>query len=232
MISKNELIKSLLQEDLAEYWLSLDKGQLAEMLGTDVANMQNFDQRNPHHCYNLLEHCLRTVERITIADRQDKLLRCSALFHDIAKPIVAREKQGRLVFYGHASLSAKLTRPLLKKMGFTFKEATLITFCIYHHDDFISYTDEPAKAKNLGRILITEASIERYIKLLQEQNPYLDEKLTLLYLEKLLKLCKADAGAQSEKVYTNGVLADSRQSKIARLEKIEKIIFQTLKQIL
>lgn len=40
------------------------------------------EQNNPHHCYNVGEHTLKSMENI----RQDKVLRLAMLFHDIGKP--------------------------------------------------------------------------------------------------------------------------------------------------
>ena len=43
--------------------LLLDKSseELKEMLGDEFAVMKDYAQNNPHHCYNLLEHTVRTA---------------------------------------------------------------------------------------------------------------------------------------------------------------------------
>ena len=40
------------------------------------------EQNNPHHCYNVGEHILKSMEKI----RPEKVLRLAMLFHDIGKP--------------------------------------------------------------------------------------------------------------------------------------------------
>ena len=49
--------------------------------------MVAFDQRNPHHCYDLFLHTMHTVAGIK--ETAPALLRVAAFFHDIGKPIVA-----------------------------------------------------------------------------------------------------------------------------------------------
>lgn len=94
MITKNDLLKTL--EAPLLYWSTASKELISLFLGKKAADMVGFDQRSPHHCYTLFEHCIHTVDHInseannvmTDAD----LLRVAAFFHDIAKPQVAFEK--------------------------------------------------------------------------------------------------------------------------------------------
>lgn len=58
--------------------------------------MVDYDQRNPHHCYDLFLHVLHTVQ--FVGSNSPTPLLVAAFFHDIGKPYVAQEKQGRLVF--------------------------------------------------------------------------------------------------------------------------------------
>ena len=44
--------------------------------------MLGFDQRNPHHCYDVWEHTLHAME----AAPPTPLLRWTVLFHDMGKP--------------------------------------------------------------------------------------------------------------------------------------------------
>ena len=82
--------------------------------------MVGYNQCNPHHCYDLFQHSLHAVERLS--DEAGSLLRVAAFFHDIGKPDVAKKKDERLVFYGHAGKSAKIVKPILEKMGYSDKE--------------------------------------------------------------------------------------------------------------
>ena len=107
---KKEEFESTLQKPL-EYWENKSKEEAGKLLGADASAMVGFDQRNPHHCHDLFMHTLHTVNGL---DRHSPvLLKTAAFFHDIGKPSVAVEKNGRLVFYRHAKMSAKIAESLL-----------------------------------------------------------------------------------------------------------------------
>lgn len=104
--------------------------------------MVKYDQKNPHHCYDLFEHSLRVVKNINsegITKEQLIKLKVAAFFHDIGKPVVVEEKNGRNGYYGHAKMSAQIAAQILPKLGYTPKETDEILFYIEHHDDFIKY---------------------------------------------------------------------------------------------
>lgn len=136
--------ESLLRDDVVDYYLSKEKAELEEVFGRDVSKMVGFEQKNCHHCYDLWEHTLRTVEGIKkdgLTVDQFKKLRVAAFFHDIGKPDVAsfNDKTGQQVFYGHAVHSVDVAKPILYKLGYSTEEISQLGFLIGHHDDFISY---------------------------------------------------------------------------------------------
>ena len=111
--------------------------------------MKGFDQKNIHHCYDLLGHTLHTVAGISqegLTEEQFKKLRISALFHDVGKPEVAQfnEKTGQPVFYGHAQRSMEIAGDILQDLGYSVPEVEEMQFYIGHHDDFISYKSKLA----------------------------------------------------------------------------------------
>lgn len=136
--------ESLIREDVVEYYLSKSPEELEASLGTEVARMVGFKQKNSHHCYDLWEHTLRTVEGIkseNLTPDQFKKLRVAAFFHDIGKPDVSQfnNKTGQQVFYGHAQHSVDVAESILSKLGYSQEEIEQLGFYIGHHDDFISY---------------------------------------------------------------------------------------------
>lgn len=141
---KDVFEENLLREDVVEYYLSKTPKELEAELGKEVARMVGFEQKNSHHCYDLWEHTLRTVEGIKpdgLTEEQFKRLRVAAFFHDIGKPDVSKfnEKTGQQVFYGHAQESAEVARSILDYWGYSEEEIDQLSFYIGHHDDFISY---------------------------------------------------------------------------------------------
>lgn len=209
----------LLSDEFYQYWQRKTKKDVENILGSNAAAMVGFEQRNPHHCYTLFEHVLQTVEnlrsKIDCNKTDSRYLLAAAFFHDLGKVKTAREKEGRLVFYGHAVVSVQLVRPILHKMGYTKKETDIICFYIRHHDDFISFRFTQQTKNTHGYIAINEANVRRVISRADGSRD--------MWL-KLLLLCCADAEAQEEIVYKNNIVADSKKDKLERLQEISKII--------
>ena len=64
-----------------------------------------FDQKNPHHCYDVYTHSVKALGRV----RPEPALRLAALLHDIGKPACfSLDGQGVGHFYGHEGESARL----------------------------------------------------------------------------------------------------------------------------
>lgn len=229
MLKVNELNNILSNSERIIFLLKEKHNTIEEMFGKEAAGTVDFDQRNPHHCYTIFEHCVRTAAYITIESESDLLLRCAALFHDVGKPEAAREKNGRLVFYGHAFISARIMKEVLPKLGYKGKELARILFWIEHHDDFISYTDDKEKASRGGRILISKDSVGKYLVKLKKNNKYgIAEDEWPDVVEKLIKLCKADVSSQSEEAYIDGKLADTKTAKLQRLDSVAKCICECI----
>ncbi|MGN1310371.1 MAG: HD domain-containing protein [Clostridia bacterium] len=142
---KKHFEEAVMRDDVVEYFSSKSKEELEAEFGKEVARMKDFDQMNPHHCYDLLGHTLHTVDGIKrdgLTPEQYKELRISAFLHDIGKPEVAKmhpKIKGQQVFYGHAEKSASIARRMLSDMGYDREQIDRMSFYIGHHDDFISY---------------------------------------------------------------------------------------------
>ena len=200
-------------------WLKKDKEDVAQLLGPETAAMVDFDQRNPHHCYTLFEHAIRTVEGLP--KDCPVLLRTAAFFHDVGKPLSAKEKNGRLVFYGHAAKSAQIADPVLKNLGYSADEVRRIQFFISHHDDFVSWRLPEDSNKRSGNIVITKSNVKKYAeKVTQENRTVFSGEPELSTWKSLLDLCLADIGAQSGSVYAGEVLIDSAEHKSEKIRRI------------
>ena len=185
--------------------------------------MVGFDQRNPHHCYDLFIHSLHTVDGIE--NTSPVLLRVAAFFHDIGKPVVAKKKQGYLVFYGHAQKSAEIVPVILKKMGYGSEEIKEICFYIKHHDDFISWVlpEEEYDHANKCMLQITEANMRRHVNKVNKkcaEDEFCPDKSGW---KNLLDLCYADASAQAEVVVQKGIITDTREHKLKKIIALKKM---------
>lgn len=226
MICKEDLLLSL--DSPIDNWLHIHKRMVDILLGKDAANMVGYEQNNPHHCYNLMEHSLRTVSgvlsRIGDVYISEDILKVAALYHDIGKPYVAAKKEGRLVFYHHAKKSAELVNQILPFQGFDKAEVALISFYIEHHDDFISYVlpDETYDKGNSYLVEITTVNIISHIERNALHLPGASHGINLW--KDLLILCEADVLAQSDNVYMDGKIIDTKEHKLKKLTEIERIL--------
>lgn len=220
MMTKEEFEKSLL--DPLGFWGALDQANVRALLGPETARMVGYNQNNPHHCYDLFMHTLHAVDNLP--EGASDAIRIAAFFHDIGKPVVAMEKQGRTVFYGHAKKSAQIANKLLRKLGYGPYEIEKICFFIYHHDDFISWVlpSEAAERKNVQQSQISPKRLRIHIeKTMRYYESLKGENFQALWGQ-LLLLCRADAAAQAKLVYRDGILVDSaehKQEKVLLLQK-------------
>ncbi|MBI2148081.1 ADP-ribosylglycohydrolase family protein [Candidatus Woesearchaeota archaeon] len=129
---------------------------------------RSYNSRQPRHCYDLLEHTLRTVQAIP---KEDYVLRLAALLHDVAKPFVRGEKEGRVHYHNHAKCGARMSYNILSRLGFPEEEKEVVCKLIEEH--IINYN------KNWS-----DAAVRRFVK------------RNCDILEKLFRLVKADNSAQ------------------------------------
>lgn len=79
----------------------------------DIRPMMGFDQRSPHHAYDLLTHVAHVVEAVP----GDVTLRWAALLHDLGKVTTfTQDETGRGHFYGHAQASADMAEAILLEL--------------------------------------------------------------------------------------------------------------------
>ena len=146
--------------------------------------------------------------------------------HDVGKPAVAQPKAGRTVFYGHAKVSERAARRRLGQIGLGGESLERICFYIREHDAFISHKlpEELRGVTNPYLRPITAAEVAETVRCMQErarQGGWSPTRETVL---RLLRLCLADAAAQSETAVQNGVVVDTRERKIARLEAVRRLL--------
>lgn len=111
--------------------------RIAYETGITKVIMPEFDvcmetvQNNPHHCYTVGEHTLKSMESI----RPDKVLRLSMLFHDIGKPAtISTDEKGIDHFYGHPNVSEEMARKILRRLKFDNHTIYMVTGLVKYHD--------------------------------------------------------------------------------------------------
>ncbi len=111
----------------------------------ELAPCVGFDQKNPHHEFDVFTHTARVVEGVP----PEAALRLAALFHDIGKPeTFFQDEQGVGHFYGHATVSAERADAILRRLKSPTAVREEVVFLVAHHMD--SY---PAEEKTVRRCL-------------------------------------------------------------------------------
>lgn len=210
MISKNDFEALLKKPDFTSILRNSSKESIEKSFGPDVANMVGYDQNNPNHHLNLFEHTLGVLDNLP----KDKYLpedittlKISAFFHDVGKPHVAKDKNGKTTFIKHAEESKNIAVPILQEIGYSEDEIKRISFFIKHHDDFLNIST------------IDDKTVERVSKILEkmknDEYPPTEKDQVML-----IDLCKADVSAQSEVIIENGEVKDTRQNRLAKYNQI------------
>ena len=79
----------------------------------ELGHMIGFDQRSPHHAYDVFTHTAHVVANTP----GDLVLRWAALLHDVGKvPSFTTDETGRGHFYGHAQKSAEMADAILLRL--------------------------------------------------------------------------------------------------------------------
>ena len=96
----------------------------------EISPTIGFDQNNPYHCYDVLNHILYSVENA----RKDIRIRLAMLFHDIAKPECYSEVDGVGHACGHPQISSDTAKKILLRLKYDNNTIETVTQLILYHD--------------------------------------------------------------------------------------------------
>ena len=92
--------------------------------------MVGFDQRSPHHAYDLYTHTAKVTGQVP----PDPALRWTALLHDTGKiPTFTTDETGRGHFYGHAGAGAEIADSVLRRLKAPTALREEVTLLIHKH---------------------------------------------------------------------------------------------------
>ena len=97
----------------------------------ELAPMFDFDQKNPHHCYDVWEHTLHAMANIA----PDPTLRLAMLFHDMGKPATfTLDEQGEGHCNGHSAVSTQMAREILTRLRCDRETSDAVVTLVAWHD--------------------------------------------------------------------------------------------------
>ena len=100
-----------------------------------------FEQNSPYHTMDVWTHTLAAVD----AADTDSVIRLTMLLHDIGKPHSYIEENGIGHFYGHADISEKLSRQILKRLKMSNEIIDTVTVLVKYHDSLHTIKDKGIK---------------------------------------------------------------------------------------
>ena len=179
---RDEILK-ILKVNPAEGFKLLDEfGLLKYLYGEHYEALMNtyHDYRGSHHGENVIEHTYEALKRLRNPDIETIL---AVIYHDVGKPYTMSEKNGKIMFIGHAKKSAEIAKELMKRLKLPNNIIKDVTNLIELHMDFnLAQNNDKNQAQLITKLIP-----------LYDWNP---EKVREIY-NKLIELSHADTGSEN-----------------------------------
>ena len=152
---REELIKLLCGKGIRD--IILEYTDILGIILPELLEMKDFEQKNPHHIYDVLEHTAVAVSETA----PDFVLRFGALFHDMGKPrCFTVDSEGTGHFYGHSKLSREIAEDIMNRLKFDNNTKNLVAELVGRHDMMIEPSQRAVKRA------LNKLSPELFLKLL------------------------------------------------------------------
>ena len=153
ILKNKNLLKNISAERIAAELLKLLTGlnakniileyiDVLEVILPEIIGMKNFNQRNPHHIYDVLTHTAVALENTP----PEPVLRLTMLLHDSGKPdVFTTDESGVGHFYGHPSIGVQKAKSALSRLKLDNATTNLALTLIKYHDADIKPTKQSVK---------------------------------------------------------------------------------------
>ena len=109
--------------------------EVFEVIMPELTAMRGFIQHNPYHRYDVLEHCIRTLETIETRPENREYMKFAALLHDVGKPSTfSRDEEGIGHFYGHPGAGEKICRQIMDRLRSDRATKDSVCTLVKYHD--------------------------------------------------------------------------------------------------
>lgn len=180
-----------------EFLLTAWQYNITKIILPEFDKMMDTPQNNPHHCYTVGMHCIKTLENMHIywKEREQKennireqekkfqIMCLSALLHDIAKPYVRTRDEMQIDhFYGHPPKSAEMAEQILRRLKFDNDTVEWVKRLILWHD--YRYTGKKSGMRHavnkIGKDLMLDLFLLQRCDILAQNPEKIEEKLSIL----------------------------------------------------
>lgn len=170
-----ELLK-LIISDHPEYLEAAWRMGITRVILPEFDRMMEMPQNNPHHCYNVGQHTLKSMCQV----EADKVLRLTMLLHDVAKPDChTKDAEGIDHFKGHAPLGAEMARRILRRLKLDNDTIRQVVTLVKYHDWRMEPTERQVRraANKLGTELFPLLKQVQLADALAQSQFHREEKL-------------------------------------------------------
>jgi poly(A) polymerase len=145
---RDELDKLLVVDDpSAGLWFVVDTG-LADHFLPELPAMR-LEQDPIHHHKDVLAHTIA----VTAKTSPNRLLRLSALLHDVGKPATRAFGDGGVTFHHHEVVGARMARDRMRALKYSNEDVEVVRKLVYLHLRFHTY-----------RLGWTDAAVRRFVR--------------------------------------------------------------------
>ena len=154
---RDELVKILTSPDPARGFDLLHESGLLAVWIPELLPMRDCAQSPEHHPEG--DVWVHTRLLLTHLKNPSPVLALSALLHDIGKPPTSKtDPDGRIRFFGHEGVGARMAEEILRRLRFPNDEISAITACIANH---MAFKDAPnMRVSTLKRLLARPTFLE------------------------------------------------------------------------
>lgn len=131
---REELVKILTRPGTARGFALLSESGLMKQILPEIEIMKGVEQPPEFHPEgDVFIHTRMLLEKL---EGSDRVLALGALFHDVGKPPTFAIRDGRIKFYEHAPIGAKMTEKIMKRLRFSNEEIEAVCACVENHMKF------------------------------------------------------------------------------------------------
>lgn len=140
--TKKEALLNILKTGSDSYqYLKERQTEILELI-PDLVPCAGFDQNNPYHIYDVLDHIFHALSEYK---GEDMLVKLALLLHDIGKPSCYSQDENGGHYHMHGVASAFLTREILGNLRFDKEEIHLVRELVLFHDASIHPTPKAVR---------------------------------------------------------------------------------------
>ncbi len=193
---RDEFDKLLVVEDPSPgLWFLADTGLMDQFL-PEFSRMR-LEQDPIHRHKDVLTHTIAVVAKT----RPDRLVRLSALYHDVGKPRTRAITDGGVSFHHHEVVGARMTRDRMKALKYSSDDVERVSRLVFLHLRFHTY-----------KMGWTDSAVRRFVRDADDLLP------------ELIELTRCDCTTRNErKARELSLRMDELEDRVAELQANEEL---------